>query len=93
MTLEVLQIQEILPEYNLKQPSQYYLFTVVFVLVYEYILFSAHIFFNPVGITHPSLAAQKDLLEKAYKSAQIDPTTLAYLEAHGTGKSMSGKIA
>ncbi|XP_067671035.1 fatty acid synthase-like [Haliotis asinina] len=37
------------------------------------------------GITFPSGAAQKKLLEETYHEAGVDPSQVAYVEAHGTG--------
>lgn len=38
------------------------------------------------GITFPSREAQKDLLTDCYKECGIEPSTVTYVEAHGTGK-------
>lgn len=38
-----------------------------------------------IGITAPNPEAQTQVILKAWKDAGIDPTTLAYIEAHGTG--------
>lgn len=37
------------------------------------------------GITYPSGTMQQKLLSEFYNEVQIDPSTLAYLEAHSTG--------
>ncbi|XP_046335907.1 fatty acid synthase-like [Haliotis rufescens] len=37
------------------------------------------------GITFPSGAVQKQLLEETYHEAGVDPSQVAYVEAHGTG--------
>lgn len=37
------------------------------------------------GITAPSADAQEKLLVEAWKSANVDPKTISYIEAHGTG--------
>lgn len=41
------------------------------------------------GITHPSVMAQKALLEEFYTQSGINPLSVDYLEAHGTGMSRS----
>lgn len=38
------------------------------------------------GITHPSSSEQKTLLEEFYTQSGIDPLSINYFEAHGTGK-------
>lgn len=37
------------------------------------------------GITFPSTAQQAALLREVYSKANVNPTEVAYLEAHGTG--------
>ena len=37
------------------------------------------------GVTYPSGAVQKQLLDLVYDEANIDPADVAYVEAHGTG--------
>ncbi|MHB1426550.1 MAG: type I polyketide synthase, partial [Gemmataceae bacterium] len=37
------------------------------------------------GLTVPSEAAQETLLRQAYQNAGVDPATVRYIEAHGTG--------
>ncbi|MEQ9484269.1 beta-ketoacyl synthase N-terminal-like domain-containing protein [Coleofasciculus sp. F4-SAH-05] len=37
------------------------------------------------GLTAPNLQAQVDLLQQAYQQAQVDPTTVTYIETHATG--------
>lgn len=44
------------------------------------------------GITAPNLQAQKDVLIKAWKNANITPDTLSYIEAHGTGTNLGDPI-
>lgn len=41
--------------------------------------------YKPEGITYPSGKLQKQLLESFYKECGIEPSSLAYMEAHGTG--------
>jgi len=44
------------------------------------------------GLTMPSSQAQADLLQKVYQQANIDPETIDYIEAHGTGTSVGDPI-
>jgi amino acid adenylation domain-containing protein len=44
------------------------------------------------GITAPNAEAQKELIVKAWKEAKIDPETISYIEAHGTGTKMGDPI-
>ena len=44
------------------------------------------------GITAPNAKAQKDLLLEAWKRARIDPETIGYIEAHGTGTVLGDPI-
>jgi fatty acid synthase len=37
------------------------------------------------GITFPSGAMQRQLLEEMYGEACVDPVSVSYVEAHGTG--------
>lgn len=41
--------------------------------------------YKPEGITYPSGAMQQKLLSEFYDEVKIDPSTLAYVEAHSTG--------
>lgn len=41
--------------------------------------------YKPEGITYPSGRLQKQLLETFYEDCGIPPSSLAYMEAHGTG--------
>ena len=43
-------------------------------------------------LTAPNSAAQAELLVEAYEKAQIDPTTVGYIECHGTGTSLGDPI-
>ncbi|WP_068773804.1 non-ribosomal peptide synthetase [Paenibacillus sp. FJAT-26967] len=38
-----------------------------------------------IGITAPNAAAQQEVMVKAWKQAEIDPESISYIEAHGTG--------
>ncbi|HVU22667.1 MAG TPA: SDR family NAD(P)-dependent oxidoreductase [Opitutus sp.] len=42
--------------------------------------------------TAPNPAAQRDLLVAAYTRAEVDPRTVGYIEAHGTGTSLGDPI-
>ncbi|KZN30456.1 hypothetical protein N480_05745 [Pseudoalteromonas luteoviolacea S2607] len=44
------------------------------------------------GFTVPNAKAQTRLLDKAWADAGIDPTTLSYLECHGTGTSLGDPV-
>lgn len=41
--------------------------------------------YKPEGITYPSGAMQQKLMSTFYEDIGIDPSTLAYVEAHSTG--------
>ncbi|HVI46024.1 MAG TPA: SDR family NAD(P)-dependent oxidoreductase [Chitinophaga sp.] len=43
-------------------------------------------------LTSPNPAAQKDLLLSAYRSANIDPRAVSYIETHGTGTPLGDPI-
>ncbi|WP_025764162.1 SDR family NAD(P)-dependent oxidoreductase [Dyadobacter tibetensis] len=43
-------------------------------------------------LTSPNPQAQKELLLSAYRSANVDPSRVSYIEAHGTGTSMGDPI-
>lgn len=45
-----------------------------------------------IGITAPNAMAQKDLLINCWKGADINPETISYIEAHGTGTSLGDPI-
>jgi polyketide synthase PksL/polyketide synthase PksN len=44
------------------------------------------------SITSPNPNAQKELLKTAYEKANINPATVSYIEAHGTGTSLGDPI-
>ena len=44
------------------------------------------------SLTSPNPIAQKDLLVKAYRSAQIDPRDIGFIEAHGTGTPLGDPV-
>lgn len=41
-----------------------------------------------LGITTPNPEAQTDLITKCWEKAKIDPTTIQYIECHGTGTAL-----
>ncbi|KGR94823.1 type I polyketide synthase [Burkholderia sp. ABCPW 111] len=48
--------------------------------------------YSPGGISVPGAATQAALLRDVYRRAGIDPRSLAYLEAHGTGTAVGDPI-
>lgn len=44
------------------------------------------------SLTAPNAAAQRDLLIKAYRDAQLDPSTITYIETHGTGTALGDPV-
>ncbi len=44
------------------------------------------------GITAPSMLSQKKLIYETYKNALINPETVSYIEAHGTGTKLGDPI-
>jgi acyl transferase domain-containing protein/acyl carrier protein/aryl carrier-like protein len=44
------------------------------------------------GYTVPNPVAQRELIQRALKKANIDPRTISYVEAHGTGTSLGDPI-
>lgn len=47
--------------------------------------------FTP-SITAPSVSGEKNVIVSAWKNARIDPSTLGYIEAHGTGTKLGDPI-
>ncbi|MDQ0175265.1 non-ribosomal peptide synthetase [Bacillus chungangensis] len=45
-----------------------------------------------VGITAPNSLTQADVITKAWKEAEIDPETITYIEAHGTGTKLGDPV-
>ncbi|RUT36533.1 amino acid adenylation domain-containing protein [Paenibacillus zeisoli] len=45
-----------------------------------------------IGLTAPNVLAQEDVLVRAWTNAGIDPTTIGYMEAHGTGTKLGDPI-
>ncbi|PKM94961.1 MAG: hypothetical protein CVU84_08535 [Firmicutes bacterium HGW-Firmicutes-1] len=44
------------------------------------------------SLTTPNPIAQAEVILKAWKKAEVDPTTIGYIEAHGTGTSLGDPI-
>lgn len=44
------------------------------------------------SLTAPSSQAQSEVIEKAWKKAGIDPTTISYIETHGSGTKLGDPI-
>lgn len=44
------------------------------------------------GLTAPSPVAQTEVITNAWKRANVDPTTITYIEAHGTGTKLGDPI-
>lgn len=47
---------------------------------------------NSAGITAPNPEAQEEVIIDAWKNAGIDPTTISYIECHGTGTKLGDPI-
>jgi len=47
---------------------------------------------HSINITAPNAKAQEDVLVRAWEDAGIDPSTLSYIEAHGTGTKLGDPI-
>ncbi|WP_027084538.1 HAD-IIIC family phosphatase [Cohnella panacarvi] len=45
-----------------------------------------------IGITAPNAAAQSDVIAAAWKDADVDPQTITYIEAHGTGTKLGDPV-
>ncbi|MNM16554.1 Polyketide synthase PksM [compost metagenome] len=45
-----------------------------------------------IGITAPNVLAQEQVIKRAWKNANIDPATVTYIEAHGTGTRLGDPI-
>ncbi|MCC2442986.1 amino acid adenylation domain-containing protein [Bacillus cereus] len=45
-----------------------------------------------VGITAPNSLAGEDVIVRAWKDAEVDPGTISYIEAHGTGTKLGDPI-
>ncbi len=47
---------------------------------------------SSIGITAPSATAQADVLSRAWQDAGVEPETITYIEAHGTGTKLGDPI-
>ncbi|MCA4899733.1 MAG: SDR family NAD(P)-dependent oxidoreductase, partial [Cytophagales bacterium] len=47
---------------------------------------------NKVGYTAPSVSGQAEVISKALKNAKIEPDTVSYIEAHGTGTALGDPV-
>ncbi|WP_193065049.1 condensation domain-containing protein [Oceanobacillus oncorhynchi] len=47
---------------------------------------------NSIGLTAPNVKAQEEVIVNAWKNARIDPKTISYIEAHGTGTKLGDPI-
>ncbi|QOT00198.1 SDR family NAD(P)-dependent oxidoreductase [Brevibacterium sp. JNUCC-42] len=47
---------------------------------------------HSIGITAPNSLAQEDVIVRAWQNADIEPETIQYIEAHGTGTSLGDPI-
>lgn len=45
-----------------------------------------------MGITHPSVKGQENVVRKAYERAKLNPNLTAYAELHGTGTPVGDPI-
>jgi acyl transferase domain-containing protein/NAD(P)-dependent dehydrogenase (short-subunit alcohol dehydrogenase family)/acyl carrier protein/SAM-dependent methyltransferase len=47
---------------------------------------------HTIGLTVPSLEGQREVIEEAVRKSGVDPSTVTYLEAHGTGTLLGDPI-
>ncbi|WP_160670952.1 type I polyketide synthase [Clostridium sp. C8-1-8] len=47
---------------------------------------------NSVGLTTPNPVAQEDVITRAWRDANINPESVSYIEAHGTGTKLGDPI-
>lgn len=47
---------------------------------------------NSINITAPNAVAQEDVIVRAWKDADVDPATISFIEAHGTGTKLGDPI-
>lgn len=47
---------------------------------------------SSIGITAPNVLAQADVIDAAWKKAGVNPETISYIEAHGTGTKLGDPV-
>ncbi len=47
---------------------------------------------DSVGITAPNIESQKNVILKAWENADVEPESISYIEAHGTGTNLGDPI-
>lgn len=47
---------------------------------------------DSIGLTAPNPEAQEDVIVRAWRNARVDPETISYIEAHGTGTKLGDPI-
>ncbi|AET61188.1 iturin a synthetase a [Paenibacillus terrae HPL-003] len=47
---------------------------------------------STIGISAPNALAQAEVISQAWRDAQIDPETVSYIEAHGTGTKLGDPV-
>ncbi|WP_432409139.1 amino acid adenylation domain-containing protein [Wukongibacter sp. M2B1] len=47
---------------------------------------------NSIGVTAPNVIAQENVISSAWEKAKINPETISYIEAHGTGTNLGDPI-
>lgn len=47
---------------------------------------------NSIGITAPNAIAQQDVIIRAWEDAEVEPESITYIEAHGTGTKLGDPI-
>ncbi|MFD1676438.1 condensation domain-containing protein [Alicyclobacillus fodiniaquatilis] len=47
---------------------------------------------HSIGITAPNVIAQEEVIVQAWKNAKVDPKTISYIEAHGTGTKLGDPV-
>lgn len=63
-----------------------YLFSVSAKIVVDYYYYDSNGKAPAVGITHPNLEGQEDVIRSAYRrGGDLDPRLTGYFEIHGTG--------